>query len=273
MNDRIGLIAGSGRLPLFAARGIRKAGFEPVVIGLAEEAGPEIEAEVATFTRIALGDLRRMVAYFQRQGVTRLVFAGKVHKAPLFTGAEIDRDFLALLAGLPRKNDDAVLGAVVGYFADGGLTVLPQTEFLQDLLPAKGVLSRRAPDAREDADIRFGFEMAKHIGALDFGQSVVVKGRAVLAVEAVEGTDETIRRGGRLGHGGAVLVKTSKPQQDPRFDVPTVGPTTIKNMIEAGVSVLAVEAGKTIFIEQAACLSEADAHGSAVVAVDSNGLY
>lgn len=273
MEERIGLLAGSGWLPIHAARGILAAGFQLVVVGLAEEVDPELAAEFPTLARIPVGNIRQMSGHFRAHGVGRLILAGKVHKPPLFAGARVDEDFLLLLSSLPRKNDDAILGAVVDYFTQDGLEVLPQTKFLQDLLVPVGVLSRRVPDAREKADIAFGFEMAKQIGRLDFGQSVVVKSQAVLAVEAVEGTDETIRRGGRLGHGRAVLVKVSKPQQDLRFDVPTVGPGTIASMMEAGVSVLALEAEKTFFLDRPACLAEADASGLSVVAIDNNGVF
>jgi len=273
MTERIGLLAGHGRLPILAARSILAAGFELVAVGLAEEIGPDLTAEVPSLITVPVGHLGQIVNHFHQQGVARLVLAGKVHKPPLFTGAEVDGELSSLLASLPRKNDDAILGAVVSHFAGAGLTVLPQTEFLQDLLVGQGVLSRRGPDTRERADIAFGFEMAKGIGRLDFGQSVVVKNQAVLAVEAVDGTDETIRRGGRLGHGGAVLVKVSKPQQDLRFDVPTTGPNTIASMREAGVSVLAIEAGKTFLIDRDVCLAEADSAGLAMVAVDNNGVF
>lgn len=273
MGERVGLIAGRGRLPVLAAAGIRRAGCEPVVVALAEEADPGIAAEAVRYTEISVTELGRMAAFLREHGVRRLVMAGKVHKAPYFAGVEVDRELLAILAALPRKNDDALLGAVAGYFHSAGLTVLPQDAFLRDLLVPRGVLSRRVPDEREQADIAFGFEMAKRVGELDFGQSVVVKGRAVLAVEAVEGTDETIRRGGRYGHGGAVLVKVSKPQQDPRFDVPTVGPDTIAAMREAGVATLAFEAEKTFLIDRASTLGQADEAGMAVVAVGSDGAY
>lgn len=273
MGERVGLIAGRGRLPALAVDGIKRAGGEPVVVALAEEASPEMVAGAVRCAEISVTQIGRMAAFLRENGVRRLVMAGKVHKAPYFAGVEVDRDLLAILAALPRKNDDALLGAVAAYFDRAGLTVLPQTAFLQDLLVPRGLLSQRPPDERERADIAFGYEMAKRIGELDFGQSVVVKRQAVLAVEAVEGTDETIRRGGRLGSGGAVLIKTSKPRQDPRFDVPTVGPDTIAAMREAGVATLAVEAGQTFFIDRASCLTQADEAGLAVVGVGSDGAY
>ena len=273
MAERIGLLAGSGCLPVHAARGIRAAGFEPVIIGLAEEAGPELEAEAPGMELVSLGRLGEIARRFRARNVRRLIMAGKVQKTRFFSDIEMDGDLRALLDRLPRKNDDAILGAIVNYLGRAGLIVLPQVEFLRELLAPKGVLSRRAPDGRERADIIFGFAMAKEIGALDFGQSVVVKDRAVLAVEAAEGTDETIRRGGRLGRRGAVLVKVSKPRQDPRFDMPTVGPETIAQALEAGFSALAVEAGRTFFIAREDSLAEADRGGLAVVGVGSRGLY
>lgn len=272
MAERIGLLAGHGRLPLYAARGIKAAGYEPVVIGLAEEVQPELETEAPFAARVSVAEIDVMADLLRRAGVSRLVMAGKVHKPPLFAGTLAGPDLQELLRSLPRKNDDAILGAVVDYFQRKGLTVLAQTEFLQDHLVPKGVYSRRPPDPREMEDIVFGFEMAKGIGRLDFGQSVVVKDLAVLAVEAIEGTDETIRRGGRFGRGGAVLVKVSKPQQDARFDVPTVGLDTIAAMLEAGVSTLAIEAGETFFLDRAASLALADRNNLAVVAVGNNGL-
>ena len=170
MEERIGLLAGSGQLPIHAARGILAAGFQLIAVGLAEEADPELAAEFPSMARIPVGNLSQMSGHFRSRGVKRLVLAGKVHKPPLFAGARVNEDFLRLLSRLPRKNDDAILGAVVDYFARAGLEVLPQTEFLRDLLVPRGVLSRRVPDAREKGDIAFGFEMAKQIGRLDFGQ-------------------------------------------------------------------------------------------------------
>lgn len=273
MAERVGLLAGNGRLPFFVVRGIRAAGCEPVVLGLAEEVDPLLAEEVPGMEYVSVGRLGEIVRRLHALGVRRLVLAGKVQKTLLFADIEIDKELRALLDALPRKNDDAILGAVVDYLARAGITVLPQAEFLSDLLAPRGVLSRRAPDERERADILFGFAMAKEIGALDFGQSVVVKDRAVLAVEAAEGTDETIRRGGRLGRGGAVLVKVSKPQQDPRFDVPTIGPETIACALEAGLSALAVEAGKSFFLQREEALRAADRGGLAVVGIDGAGGY
>ncbi len=261
-------------MPVLVARGILAAGDVPVAAGLIGETGSELGAIVPSLAFFPVGALGEITGYFIDQGVAKLIMAGKVRKAPVFSGTPLfDPAMSALLARLPRRNDDAILGAVVDHFTAAGLTVLPQAAYLPDLLVPKGVLSARQPDERERADISFGFEMAKQIGALDFGQSVVVKGLAVLAVEAVEGTDETIRRGGRLGQGGAVLVKVSKPSQDPRFDIPTVGPDTIAAMIESGIGVLAIEAARTFFMDQERSLAAANAAGLAVVSVDNTGGF
>ncbi|MGE5529905.1 MAG: LpxI family protein [Patescibacteria group bacterium] len=269
----IGLLAGSGRLPVLAAQRMNAAGYRIAAVGLAEEAGPELLEIVPDLVTIPVGDLGGMLAFFVREKVSELVFAGKVHKTAFFAEKKMDMEFERIFANLSQRNDDAILGAVVERFAKAGITVLPQASFLDDLLVPRGVMSRRAPDERERADTSFGFALAKSLGGLDIGQSVVVKGRAVLAVEAVEGTDETIRRGGRYGHGGAVLVKVSKPAQDPRFDLPTVGRGTIDAMLESGVSTLAIEAGATFFIDREDSLARADAGGLAVVALDSTGAY
>ncbi|NLG83118.1 MAG: LpxI family protein [Firmicutes bacterium] len=273
MREKVGVLAGSGRLPFFVVRGIRAAGHQPVVLGLTEEVDPALAAEASDMEYVSVGRLGEIVHSLHHHDLRHLVLAGKVRKTLLFADIKIDEEFRRLLDGLPRKNDDAILGAVVDYLARAGIVVLPQAEFLSDLLAPRGVLSRRAPDAREQADILFGLTMAKAIGALDFGQSVVVKDLAVLAVEAAEGTDETIRRGGRLGRGGAVLVKVSKPQQDPRFDVPTIGPDTVACALEAVLSVLAVEAGKRFFLEREEALRAADRAGLAVVGIDEAGAY
>lgn len=273
VGEKIGLLAGSGRLPILAAQGIRAAGKELVAVGITGEAGADLDREVPSRTLIPVGELHRIREHFLVHGVTQLVLAGKVNKSALFAGTPMDEAILALLARLPQKNDDAILGACVSFFADAGIQVLPQKTFLGDLLVGKGVFTRREPDSREKRDVVFGFQMAKKIGGLDLGQSVVVKMQAVLAVEAVEGTNETIRRGGFYGRGGAVLVKVSKPQQDERFDVPTVGLETIQAMRVSGVTVLAIEAEHTLFIDREICLAEADNARIAVVAVGSAGEY
>jgi DUF1009 family protein len=246
---RIGLVAGRDRLPFEALQTIRKRGATAVVVGLRGEVDPNLTKLADYYLEATPGHLETMIEFFRSNNVMELVLAGKVGKTALFQGGW-DPTVERLLSALPQKNDDAILLAIVEEFERNGLRVARQTDYLQELLAPSGVLIGELTSA-EMADLRLGFQMAKASGGLDFGQSVVVKQGVVLAVEAIEGTDQAIIRGGELGGSGTVVVKVSKPQQDERFDVPTVGRATIKAMITARAAVLGIEAGKTLIIERA----------------------
>jgi DUF1009 family protein len=273
----IGLLAGSGRFPIYFAEKARSLGIPVVCVGIQQEASPELIQLVPRFYWAGIARLGRMIRCFKREGVQRVVMAGKVHKANFLLRPwrflSLLPDWRMLLAwyGRPRQDnkDDVLLLGVIAEFARDGLVVDSALDLCPELLVRPGVLTRRAPTAREERDIAFGWELAKEMGRLDVGQSVAVKERAVLAVEAIEGTDKAIARAGELCQsGGFVVVKVAKPQQDMRFDVPTVGCQTIESIHRAGGRVLAIEAGKTILIDEAETVGLANQYGISIVALE-----
>ena len=251
--QKIGLVAGRGVLPFEVLAEIKSRGQSSVVIGLKGECTPELADSADFYQELATGQLGAIIAAFKEQGITELVFAGKVGKEALFKEG-FDDVFQHLLMALPQKNDDAILLALVQEFQKNGITVAKQTDYLHHLLALRGMIIGTVSES-EMADIALGFKMAKAIGDLDIGQSVVVKKGVVLAIEAIEGTDQAIIRGGTLGGAGSVVVKVSKPKQDERFDVPTIGETTIESMIRVQAKVLAIEAGKTIIVQKEGVLA------------------
>lgn len=244
----IGLVAGRDHLPFLVLSEIKRRNANGVVIGLKGEVDPKLAGEADVYREIEIGRMQEMIDFFKQENVVEMVMAGKVKKETIF-GGKFDPRLQRLLQGLPVKNDDAVLLAVVNEFEQNGFQVAKQTEYLRDFLAPSGpILGEITPE--EMADLKLGYRMAKASGELDFGQSVVVKQGVVLAVEAIEGTDEAIIRGGKLGGPGAVVVKVSKPKQDERFDVPTVGRTTIESMAKVKAEILGLEAGKTLIVER-----------------------
>ena len=270
----IGLLAGSGRFPICFAEKARTIGMPVVCVGVRYEASPELAGMVHRFYWTGVARLGRAIRCFKREGVRQIVMAGKINKASimhrpwrLFSLLPDWRTFKTFLLR-PRDNrDDALLLAVIAEFARDGLTFDSALTLCPELLVQAGLLTQRAPTARELGDIEFGWEMAKEMGWLDIGQSVSVKERSVLAVEAIEGTDKAIARAGELcPSGGFVVVKVAKPQQDMRFDVPTIGIQTIETMHQSGGRVLAIEASKTILIDQSETIALADRYGISIVA-------
>jgi DUF1009 family protein len=271
----VGLLAGSGRFPVLFAERAQRLGMPVVCVGIRNEAAPELAGLVQCFYWAGVARLGRMIRCFKREGVRRVVMAGKVTKAVMHTPWRV----LALLPdwrmfrawyGQPRPDnrDDSLLLGLIAEFEADGLHFESALNLCPELLVRPATLTRRKASAREDTDIHFGWSLAKEMGRLDVGQSVAVKERAVLAVEAIEGTDRAIARAGELCRsGGFVVVKVAKPQQDMRFDVPTVGCTTIETMRRAGGRVLAIEAGKTIVIDEAETVALADRYGIAIVAL------
>ncbi len=263
----IGLLAGVGRLPVEFARAASGMGFTVIAVGVVPGVDPELAAAAKKFYAVSVGELGRIIAILKEEGVREVTMLGKVTKELMFTGAvQFDDRAKKLFAGLADNRDDTIMLAFVRELAGEGIGVLDQTALIRALMPAPGVIARRQPTAAEEADIEFGLRMAKEIGALDIGQTVVVKNRAVLAVEAIEGTDACIRRGGQLGRGGAVVAKVAKPGQDLRFDVPAVGTATIQAMIESGAGVLVIEAGRTLLVDRDKVVALADANDIAIVA-------
>jgi hypothetical protein len=231
---------------------------------------PELAKWVDGIFWIKVGQLGKLIRIFQEQGVRDVLMAGGIRKTRLFSGLP-DLRAAALLARMLYKKDDSILRAVAAELESEGITVRESTLYLDNLLAPAGVLTRRKPSKDEQKDIAFGWEMAKEIGRLDIGQTVVIKDRAVLAVEAIEGTDEAILRGGRLCGRDAVVVKICKPQQDLRFDLPAIGMQTIRTMKEVKAGCLAVEAGKAIIFDRESVIAEADEAGMSIVGVAENG--
>jgi DUF1009 family protein len=263
----IGLIAGNGRFPLLFGENARRLGYRISAAALIGEADPSLERVVDRIHWVALGQLGRLIKVFKHDGVRQAVMVGGVKKTHLFTGIRPDLRSLALLRRVSIRKDDTLLRAIADELESEGIHIRESTFGLEGLLVGEGKLTRRGPTRREWQDIEFGWETAKAVGRLDIGQCVVVKDRVVVAVEAVEGTDEAIRRGSALARGGAVVVKRFKPQQDRRFDLPAVGPGTVQVMAESGASALAIEAGKALFLDRAAAIASADKAGIAIVGV------
>jgi UDP-2,3-diacylglucosamine hydrolase len=269
--ERIGLIAGNGTFPLLFARTARQAGLAVVAVAHTGETPAELAQCVEHITWIEVGQLDTMIQAFQAHGVRRAVMAGGIRKAALMEHFAPDARALRFLAGLTQWSDDTLLRGVAAELEGEGIAVVESTLFLAALLTPHGPLTPRQPDEAQWRDIHYGLAVAKGVGAWDVGQTVVVKSRMVLAVEALEGTDAALRRGGALAHGGAVAVKVSKPGQDLRFDVPAVGPATVAACREAGIAVFALEAGKTLLLERETVLREAAAADLVIVGVDADG--
>lgn len=269
--SRLGLIAGNGRFPLLFAEAAKTEGVEIVAVAHEGETPEEIGTLVPALTWVRVGELGKMIATFQRAGVTQAVMAGGISKAGAFAHFHPDERGMAFISKLSSLKDDVILRGVAQELESEGIAIVESTRFLFSLVPDEGTLTETEPDAQQWDDVRFGFTVAKEIGRWDIGQSVVVKRGTVLAVEGVEGTNAAIRRGGTLGGAGTVVVKVSKPQQDLRFDVPAVGPETIAVMQEVNAAVLAVEAGKTLLLERAAFVRAAESAAISVVALKTPG--
>ena len=263
---RYGLIAGNGQFPFLVLEGARRAGVSLAVAAIREETDPRIEQVAERLTWVGIGQLGKMIRFFKREGVARAIMAGQVKHVQIFSGALPDVRMLKMLVSLPRRNTDALIGGVAAELAKEGIELIDSTYFLQDHLPPPGALTRRAPDERERGDIEYGLEVAREIARLDLGQTIVVRARACVAVEAMEGTDATIKRAGALVRGRLTVVKIAKPDQDMRFDVPVVGRPTVETMIEAGATCLCITAGKTLIFDRAEMIKLADKHRIAVVA-------
>jgi DUF1009 family protein len=262
-----GLIAGNGQFPFLVLQAARDQGIDMAVIAIREEASPELEKVAARLHWVSLGELSRTLELLHQEGVTRAVMAGQVKHNKIFSSIRPDWKLAKLLLSLPLKNTDSLIGAVAQVLESEGVQLVDSTSFLKPLVPAPGVLTRRAPDAREAQDIAYGREIARQIASLDLGQTVVVRDRACVAVEAMEGTDETIERAARIVDGGSlIVVKVSKPRQDMRFDVPVVGLKTVEVMRRCRVTALGMDAGRTLLFDRARLIEAADAAGMAIEA-------
>lgn len=264
---KLGLIAGSSRFPLIFVEAAQAVGTELVVVAHQGETPQEIATLVPTLTWVRVGELGKIIATFHAAGVTQVVMAGGIHKSGALTNLQPDERGFAFISRLPSLQDDVILRGVAQELESEGLAVVESTRFLSSLLPQPGVLTLTTPDRQQWNDIHFGFAAVRDLGRWDIGQSIVVKRRAIIAVEGVEGTNAAIRRGGELGGRGTIVIKLSKAQQDLRFDVPVVGLETITAMQEVNAAVLAIEAGKTLMIDKDDLLRHANDCGISIVAL------
>lgn len=268
---RIGLIAGNGRFPFLVLDGARSMGHDVTIVAIKEEAFPEI-AEAAARGPIpadvhwvSLGHLGKAIAVLNAAGAKTAVMAGQVKHVKIFSGIVPDMTLLSVLSRLTARNTDALISAVADVMREKGIELIDSTTFLEPLLARPGVLTSRAPSEHEQADLEFGYGIADAIAGLDVGQTIAVKHKAVVAVEAMEGTDETIGRAGHLAGPGVSIIKVAKPNQDMRFDVPVVGLATIQAMRVAGATALSVDAGKTLVLDGREFLASANEAKIAVV--------
>ena len=262
-----GLIAGNGDFPFLVLEGARSRGIEMTVIAIREEASPELERVAKRLHWVSLGELSRTIELLHQEGVKHAVMAGQVKHNKLFSAIRPDWRLAKLLFSLPAKNTDSLIGAIARVLGEEDIELVDSTKFLGPLLPQPGVLTRRAPNESEAADIAYGHKVARQIAGLDLGQMVVVRDRVCVAIEAMEGTDETIERAARITGGqNLVIVKVSKPMQDMRFDVPVVGLKTIEVMRRSHATALAIDAGRTLLFDRGELIRAADDAGIAIEA-------
>ena len=254
----LGLIAGNGRFPFLVAAGARRAGRRVVAVAIREEADPALESAVDEMHWVGLGQLGRCIEVLKQGGAREAVMAGQVKHRQIFSRVVPDLKLMAVLARLAVKSTDSLIGGVAEALAREGITLLPSTSLLADQMAEAGAMTRRRPSGDEAGDIAYGQQVARSLAGMDLGQTVAVKDRAAVALEAMEGTDEVIRRACGIAGPGVVVVKVAKPRQDMRFDVPVVGRGTLEAMVEGKARVLAVDAGRTLLLDKADFLAEAD---------------
>lgn len=264
----LGLIAGNGKFPFLFAKEAKRQQYHVFAAAIKKDTSFLLSAFVDKIFWVGPGELKKLFSYFQQNNITEVVMAGQVNPKNLFDqSVAIDEDFQKLFQAMSDRKADTIFAAVADRLKQEGLTLLDSTFLLKDYLATKGILTRRGPSEKENADIEFGQTIAKLMGGIDVGQTVVVKEKAIVAIEAMEGTDRAITRGGLIAHNGAVVVKMSKPKQDLRFDVPVIGPRTLKVMAKVKASCLAIETGKTLIIDQAACQKIADRHNICLISI------
>jgi len=266
--EKIGLIAGNRKFPLLFAASARKKGCYVIAVAIKGDTSPKLNNLVDKIYWLKLADFAKMFDIFRAEGVNDVVMAGQVSPCRLFSG-EINKseELKQILASLGDKKADTLFGAVAQRLEEAGLNLLDSTTFIDEHLPKKGTLTKGEPDFDTWEDVYFGLGLAKAVASLDIGQTVAVKSKAIVAVEALEGTDNLIRRAGKISRGKVVIVKVSKPKQDMRFDIPVVGLNTVKNLVKARAACLAFEAGKTLFIDEEESIRLAEKKGISIVAL------
>lgn len=262
------MIAGNRKFPILFSEAAKKRNYYIVAVAIKGDTSPELKRTVDRIHWIGLSEFRKIFEIFKTEGITRIVMAGQISPWRLFS-KEIDKDaeLKSLLESIENKKAGTIFGAIADKLKEAGFELIDSTTFIGELLPKKGTLTKRKPNFREWDDIYFGLGLAKEIAYLDIGQTVAVKNKAIVAVEALEGTDNLIRRAGKIAGVGIAVVKVAKPNQDMRFDVPVAGLNTVKNLIKAGATCFAIEAGKTLFIDKEPSIKLADKKGISIVAV------
>ena len=268
--ERIGLIAGNGRFPIIFAQNAKRLGYSVSAVAHIGETAAELEEHVERIHWIKIGQFNKLIRVLKEDGVRQAVMLGGIKKTHVFTTVLPDFRALSVASRLRQLKDDAILREVAAELESEGIHIRESTFGLRGILVEEGPVTRRSPSPKEWEDLRYGWEVAREIGRLDIGQCVIVKDRVLVAVEAVEGTDEAIRRGGALAGDATVVVKRSKPQQDLRFDLPAVGPATIETMVAVKASALAVEAGRSVMLDREAMLANAERAGITIVGLPSD---
>jgi DUF1009 family protein len=262
---KYGLIAGNGQFPFLVVEGARKAETSLAVVAIKEETDPRIDKVADNVTWVGIGQLGKMISFFKDQGVNKAIMAGQVKHVQIFSGAMPDLRMVKMLWNLPRRNTDALIGGVADELAKEGIELIDSTHFIKDHLAPDGALTRRKPTDIELENIEYGLHIADEIARLDLGQTIVVRAKACIAIEAMEGTDATIKRAGDLANGKLIVVKVAKPNQDMRFDIPVVGVPTIKAMIDARATCLSITAGKTLIFDREEMLAMANSNKICIV--------
>ncbi len=257
---KYGLIAGNGQFPFLVLEGAHTAGASTVVVAIKEETDPRIDDVADNVLWVGIGQLGKMISFLKKEGVSQAIMAGQVKHIQIFSGALPDLRMVKMLWNLPRRNTDALIGGVASELAKEGIELIDSTHFIPEQLAGVGPLTKRKPTDHESENIEYGLHIADEIARLDLGQTIVVRSKACVAIEAMEGTDATIRRAGELANGKLTVVKVAKPDQDMRFDVPVVGLPTIRTMIDAGATCLSVTAGKTLIFDRYEMIALADAN-------------
>lgn len=269
---KFGLIAGNGQFPFLVVKGAKKQGASLAVVAIKEETDERIETIAETIVWVGIGQLGKMIAFFKREAVEKVVMAGQVKHVQIFSGAFPDWRMAKMLYNLPRRNTDSLIGGIAAELAKDRIELIDSTFFVQDNLAQKGVLTKRRPDETERGNIEYGLRIANEIARLDLGQTIVVRAKACVAIEAMEGTDRVIKRAGELAKGKLTVVKVAKPNQDMRFDVPVVGVPTVETMIQAGATCLCLTARKTLIFDKTEMLALADRHKISIVATDDETI-
>ena len=266
---KFGLIAGNGKFPFLVVEGAKKQGASLSVVAIKEETDRRIEEVAESVIWVGIGQLGKMISFFKKEGVSKAIMAGQVKHVQIFSGALPDLRMVKMLWNLPQRNTDALIGGVADEMAKEGIELIDSTYFIKDQLAEEGVLTKRKPDQNEQGNIEYGLKVAHEIARLDLGQTIVLRAKACVAIEAMEGTDAVIKRAGELAKGKLTVVKVAKPNQDMRFDVPVVGVPTIETMIAAGATCLCLTAGKTLMFDKEEMLALANRNKISVVAVQS----